>query len=305
MAVMTEFTTHEAFPLERVNRTDRRFMSRLDREAWDTQVTALMAEITQHGLMNPVGLVKPAAESSYVVMYGFTRTEAVSRLGWSTIRANVYEDLDDTTARMLNAGDNAWHQQLTDWERALQLRKLRASGLPVESAIGEPCLTRLLGMSRRTVFNWLRIVEYEAPALHQAIADKKIGLQQALVFRDYAAQITEEWIARCIEGEWSSSELKLRLSAAMDGDPEPKASTPTPESATMHSGVSSEPIPMRATMHGEGEGVDQQLSKAGQWLLRVSSAQIQQLSGDEQRKLKEGLRAVLEVIAAHKLIDAS
>ena len=42
------------------------------------------------------------------------------------------------TARMLNAGDNAWHIQLTDWERALQMQKLRAIGIPVESANGEP-----------------------------------------------------------------------------------------------------------------------------------------------------------------------
>ena len=74
-------------------------------------------------------------------------------------------------------------------------------------------LTSIFGMSKRTIFNWLGIVSYDAPALHQAIAEKKLGLQHALVFRDYPPAITEAWVERCIEGEWSSRELKLELSA--------------------------------------------------------------------------------------------
>src|SRR5262245_47110050 len=98
MATVTTFTTHEDFPLALVDRYDRRFMSRIDREAWEAQVTALMLEIEQHGQMNPVGVAQLAGESGYVVVYGFTRTEAVSRLGWPSIRANVYEGIDESTA---------------------------------------------------------------------------------------------------------------------------------------------------------------------------------------------------------------
>jgi ParB-like nuclease domain len=296
VATVMAFTTDGAFPLNRVNLDDRRFMSRIDRDAWEAQVTALMGEIAQQGLLAPVGIARLAGESRYLVVYGFTRTTAVARLGWPTIRANVYEDLDETTARLLNAGDNAWHTQLTEWERALQLRKLREIGIPVESANGGPCLTRLFSMSKRTVFNWLRIVEYDAPALHRALAKKQLGLQQALVFRDYPDQITEEWIARCIQGEWSSRELKLRLSVAAHSNHE--STPPPPERATLLGGMTSESTPIRATLHDSHEAVDQNLVKAGQWLLRVSPAQIQELSADAQQKLKTGLRMVLEVIAS-------
>ena len=141
---MTTFRVDDAFPLAQINLDDRRFMSRLDREAWETHVQQLMQDIAQQGLLAPVGVARLAGESRYVVVYGFTRSAAVSRLGWPTIRANVYEDLEETVARFLNAGDNAWHTQLTEWERALQLRKLREIGIPVESANGGPCLTRLL-----------------------------------------------------------------------------------------------------------------------------------------------------------------
>jgi hypothetical protein len=300
---MTTFTVDDAFPLTQVTLADRRFMSRLDRDAWETQVQALMVEIKQQGLLAPVGIARLAGEQRYVVVYGFTRSAAVARLGWPTIRANVYEDLTETDARMLNAGDNAWHTQLTDWERALQLQKLRAIGIPVDSANGGPSLTRIFGMSRRTVFNWLRIVDYDVPALHRAIAEKKLGLQHALVFRDYDPEISAAWIERCIQGEWSSRELKLRLSAAVDETPdeipEEQTETPdTPESATLHGGMASQTRPASAPLHGHGDAVDQHLVKAGRWLLQVSAEQIAQLSLEAQQQLKTGLRMVLEVIAS-------
>jgi ParB/Sulfiredoxin domain len=297
---MTTFTVDDAFPLAQVDLYDKRFMSRLDREVWETQVQALKVEIEQQGLLAPVGIARLAGEQRYVIVYGFTRSAAVARLGWPTIRANVYEDLAETDARMLNAGDNAWHTQLTDWERALQLQKLRAIGIPVDSANGGPSLTRIFGMSKRTIFNWLGIVSYNLPALHKAIAEKKLGLQHALVFRDYAPEISAAWIDRCIQGEWSSRDLKLRLLAAGDEAPdeEDEEETSPPERATLHGGMASQTRPARASLHGDGAAVDQHLVKAGRWLLQVSSEQIGQLSPEAQLQLKTGLRMVLEVIAS-------
>ena len=56
MARMTTFTVNDAFPLYRVNLNDRRFMSRLDIDAWEAQVRALLVEIEQQGLLAPVGI---------------------------------------------------------------------------------------------------------------------------------------------------------------------------------------------------------------------------------------------------------
>lgn len=296
---MTTFLVDDTFPLERVNLDDRRFMSRLNPEDWEENVTSLMGQIAQQGLLSPVGVARLAGESRYIVIYGFTRSAAVYRLGWPTIRANVYDDLDETDARMLNAVDNAAHVQLTDWERALQMQKLRAIGIPVDSSNGGPSLTSIFGMSKRTIFNWLGIVSYNLPALHQAIAEKKLGLQHALVFRDYPLAISAVWIERCIQGEWSSGQLKLRLSTASDAHQD--ETTPLPdapdERATLH-GISSQSMPMSATLHGADESVHPQLSKAGRFLLQAPSAQIDQLHPERMQKLKTGLRMVLEVIAS-------
>ena len=302
---MTTFLVDDAFPLERVNLDDRRFMSRIDQEAWDTQVQALMVQINQQGLLAPVGIARLAGEQCYVVVYGFTRSAAVARLGWPTIRANVYEDLDETDARMLNAGDNAWHTQLTDWERALQMQKLRAIGIPVDSANGGPSLTSIFGMSKRTIFNWLGIVSYDLPALHQAIAEKKLGLQHALVFRDYPPAISAVWIERCIQGEWSSKDLKLRLLAVDEQSDESAtmhgiSSQAPDESATMHDRLATYPIPARATMHGADEEVLQQLVKAGRYLLRVTQQQIDAWDPEELQAVKAGLRMALKPIIRHQ-----
>ena len=296
---MSTFLVDDRFPLERVNLNDRRFMSRLNPEDWEENVTALMGQIAQQGLLSPVGIARLAGESRYVVIYGFTRSAAVYRLGWPTIRANVYDDLDETDARMLNAVDNAAHVQLTDWERAMQMQKLRAIGIPVDSSNGGPSLTSIFGMSKRTIFNWLGIVNYDLPALHQAIAEKKLGLQHAMVFRDYPPDVSAVWIERCIEGEWSSGQLKLRLSTASDAhQPETAPLPDAPDDrATLH-GISSHTMPMRATLHGADESVHPQLSKAGRWLLQVSSAQIDQLNPEQQQELRAGLKMVLKVIAS-------
>jgi hypothetical protein len=61
-------------------------------------------------------------------------------------------------------------------------------------------------------------------------------------------------------------------------------------------GFTRQPTQASATLHGADEAVHPQLSKAGRWLLQVSSEQIQQLSLEAQQQLKTGLRMVLEVI---------
>ena len=164
---------------------------------------------------------------------------------------------------MLNAGDNAWHTQLTDWERALQMQKLRAIGIPVDSANGGPSLTSIFSMSKRTIFNWLGIVGYDLPALHQAIAEKKLGLQHALVFRDYPPNISAAWIERCIQGEWSSRELKDRLASAMRAHPRRRHRHQTQGIATVQrcTVMTSHTMPISATLHSPDESVHPQLPR--------------------------------------------
>jgi hypothetical protein len=295
------FTTDDAFPLSQIDLDNHYFMSRLNPERWEAQVQALMLDIEQHGQLAPVGLARFTGKRTYVVIYGFTRTEAIRRLGRTTIRANLYEELEERQARILNAGDNASHQQLTAWERAVQIQKLRESGVPVESQNGELSITQIFGMSRRNVFNWLKVVEYRCAALHQAVESERIGLQHALLFIQQPIEMTEARLDPCIQGEWSSAELKLRLhSATLHSDTE-DAGQQLMGSATLHApaALGSEQAPEGATLHTaeDREGIRRQLEKAGRWLLTTSGDELLHLHPEEQVRLKEGLRMILEVIA--------
>lgn len=304
---MSTFRYDDAFNLADVIPIDRRFMSRLSPEDWENQVQALMIELQAHGLMAPVGIAYLVREIHPFVVYGFTRTEAASRLGWTTIRANVYVDIEEKEARLLNAGDNAWHVQLTPWERAIQMKQLRESGIPVDSANGDHCLTRIMRMSRRTVFNWLRVVEYASPALHQAVKDDKVGLKHALLFTDAPLEITQQLLPECIDGQWTEDNLKLRLQMATT-----RPSEPDSDRATLHfdTGVISSlescgtSKPDRATLHSSGNGSSSSgLQTVIQWLQDAASWQPpleQQLTPAEQEKLKTGLRMVLEVIQTRR-----
>jgi hypothetical protein len=53
-----------------------------------------------------------------------------------------------------------------------------------------------------------------------------------------------------------------------------------------------------ATLHTaeDAEGMRRQLEKAGRWLLAVSGEELLRLNPEEQVRLKDGLRTILEVI---------
>jgi len=62
--------------------------------------------------------------------------------------------------------------------------------------------------------------------------------------------------------------------------------------------IFSYPMPISATLHDADESVHPELSRAGRWLLQVSSAQIDQLDPEQQQELKTGLQVVQKVIAS-------
>jgi len=232
----TKFECFEDFPLEKINLVDKRYMSRIDMDRWNEQVEALKIDINQRGQIDSVGIAQLENEEKYTIIYGFTRTEAIRQLGWDTIRANVYQDLDKLNASILNATNNSTHNQLTQWERAIQIKKLKDANVKVDSSNpDEDTITKIFDMSRRNVFNWLKVVDYNCSELHQAIAEEKIGLKHGLLFIDYPQSLTVSMLERCIEEEWSSKVLDLKLKSATvaHGDNE-LSDIRKNESATLH-----------------------------------------------------------------------
>lgn len=311
---MNNFTYHEAFPIDDIEVADKRFMSRVDMERWAEQVQSLRVDIEQNGQLDPIGVACLENEESLVIIYGFTRMEAIRQLGWTTIRANVYDNLTLLEASDLNATNNSTHNQLTQWERALQIKALKDAGMKVDSTdASERTITRIFSMSRRNVFNWFKVVDYHCPELHRAIANDKIGLKHALLFIDYSQSLVVPMLEQCIENEWSSKILNVKLkSATLHGDGELSAKR-NDESATLHSEQNAESDNAQsAILHSDSElstkrndenatlhsaKIKMDLDRAASMMLSMSADDIMSLPVESQQKLNDGIRMILEVIS--------
>jgi len=312
------FFYHEAFPLDDIDIADKRYMSRVDMRRWEEQVQVLKADIAQRGLLDPVGIAQLEDEEKYIIIYGFTRTEAIKQLGWTTIRANVYENLSKLNASFLNAVNNSTHNQLTQWERALQIKKLRDDGAKVDSTDpSEDTITKIYNMSRRNVFNWLKVVDYNCPELHQAIAEDKIGLKHALLFIEYPQSMTVSMLKRCIEEEWSSNVLDVKLKSATLHSQDELSHIRKDESVMLHSeqddksknetgfvfGNSATIAPNNklsticendsATLHAK---IKLNLDKAAHMMLACTAEDILSLNDATKQKLNDGIRMILATL---------
>jgi ParB/RepB/Spo0J family partition protein len=293
------FFYHEAFPLDDIDIADKRYMSRVDMTRWKEQVQLLKTDIAQRGQLDPVGVGQLEHEEKYIIIYGFTRTEAIKQLGWTTIRANVYKDLSEFDASILNATNNSTHSQLTEWERALQLQKLKDSGVKVDSTDpSEDTITKIFNMSRRNVFNWLKVVDYNCPELHQAIALDKIGLKHALLFIEYPQSITVSMLERCIEEEWSSNVLELKLKSAtlhseQNDENESKFVSGNSATVALDDELSTIRENNSATLHAK---IKLNLDKAAHMMLACTAEDILSLNDATKQKLNDGIRMILATL---------
>jgi len=291
---MSEFRYEPEFPIVDIDYTDKRFMSRLDMEKMEKNIDVLSEDIARRGQIDPVGIARLVKEEAYIIIYGFTRTAAIRKLGWEHIKANVYDKLPEQEARALNAANNSMREDLNPWERALQIKRLRLAGIPVNS--DEPnrdTVCKLLKMSRGSVFNWLKVVEYPCPALHKAIASGDVALRHALEFADYDPPITISVLKHCIDEEWTSSELRLRLQSPTLDSQDELVTQHTQDSSTLDGqdeAIENEDIPATRAI--------EKLRRAGTYLMRVNEADIESLDTDAAVKLHDGLKAVLSVIVS-------
>lgn len=298
---MSDFRYEPSFSLHQIDHTDKRFISRLDMERMSSNVEALKVDIAHRGQMDPVGIARLVGGDNFILIYGFTRLAAIIELGWDTIKANVYDGLAEKTAHALNAANNSMRENLNPWERALQIKRLRKAGIPIDrDDAREDSICRLLKMSRRSVFNWLRVVEYNCADLHKSISTGDISLKHALEFADYDPGITVSLLKRCIEDEWTSSELRLRLRSATLHSEGDIASKDDRDSATLHCEDQATDREDTTSENGGSSNDIDNLRKAGAYLMRVTSEDISSMGKETQAKLATGLRMVLEAITGHR-----
>ena len=90
----------ENFPLDLIDEANEEFQARLDYD--EEELESLKQDIAQNGQRNPVGLVQKG--DRYQIIYGFQRVKAIRRLGWDSVRANIYEDATEKAKALIAAG---------------------------------------------------------------------------------------------------------------------------------------------------------------------------------------------------------
>lgn len=158
------------FLLELIDETNDEFQARFDYD--EEELKSLVQDIAQNGQRNPVGLMQKG--NRYQIIYGFQRVKAIRRLGWESVRANIYEDASQRELYSQSFSDNIRHEDLSDLETALSLHFLKEQ---FNYSIEE--LGQMLGRKSVTVYNLLKLttLEYE---IKTAVHKGQISLTQAM-----------------------------------------------------------------------------------------------------------------------------
>jgi ParB/RepB/Spo0J family partition protein len=132
--------------------TDETFQARTGYDS--TTLSNLIDDMDTFGQRAPIGVrPHPERNEEYQPIYGFHRTKAARKLGWDTVEATVYTDIDDATALELSIRDNSMHQDLDKVEKAHQAAELKADGWTVSE------LCEAYNTNKSAIYNWLKVVE--------------------------------------------------------------------------------------------------------------------------------------------------
>ena len=83
------------------------------------EIEELAESIKRFGLLNPI-----IVDTNYILVAGYRRLEAVKRLGWSSIDANIIEIKDGISALELEIEENIQRIQFPDEELLNAFKKL-------------------------------------------------------------------------------------------------------------------------------------------------------------------------------------
>ena len=136
-----------------------------------SSVQELAADINENGLINAITIRKVDPEKynghKYQVVAGFRRFMAITRvLKWKKVPCNIYEEMDDKQAALINLSENIGRQNLNLLQEAKSLKRLMELGYTEEE------ICEKIGRSR----GWLqpRLMLIRMPETVQALAETGI-----------------------------------------------------------------------------------------------------------------------------------
>ncbi|GAH80221.1 unnamed protein product, partial [marine sediment metagenome] len=141
----------ESLTLELIDETDEAFQARLDYD--EEELESLKQDIAENSQRNPVGLIQKG--DRYQLIYGFQRVKVMRRLGWESVRANIYEEATEKELHTHSISDNVRQAQLTDLEKALKARSLKEKGFSTEE------LCEMFGVKKSALYNYFSVADLD------------------------------------------------------------------------------------------------------------------------------------------------
>ena len=159
----------------------------------ETALAELSASIRMHGVLQPI-VVRNRPDGGYWLVAGERRCRAAREAGLEQIPA-VVRDLSDRDALGLALVENIQREDLNVLEEAESLRQLID-----EFELSHQQAADIVGRSRATVSNLLRVQELASPAVRTQLSERQIEMGHARALlplaEDDQATAVEEVVAR-------------------------------------------------------------------------------------------------------------
>jgi ParB family chromosome partitioning protein len=183
-------------------------------------VDGLAATISEHGLLQPLGVVD-AGQGRYRVVYGNRRREAAVQLGLERVPCIIL-DADDPRTLIQQLTENVQRQDLNDLEKARAFARLReqlTGGQPRNEGDLDEATARSVGLSARTVRRYLGLLDLpdEVQTLLRA---GDLSVTQAQHLRRIPNPRTQVELARAAVEEGMSAAELSRLSSYFAANPQ-------------------------------------------------------------------------------------
>lgn len=172
---------------------------------YDYEKEELLASIREYGVFNPIKVKK--VKGGYEIFAGHRRLDCVKELGEKTVRAEVWEGVDDGLAALMGLVENINRKDFTPLEEGhAYIKLIRDFGRRVDD-LGAPC-----GRHRGRVYKLVKLVERLTPEMEKAIVEGKMSAGHGLVLLKFEdPKLRQKLFAQVMKGKLSVRELEYRL----------------------------------------------------------------------------------------------
>lgn len=184
-------------PLADLDPQDKSFQFRLLEVTDD-----LLVSMRSQGQRDPVDLL--GGRRLHRIVDGFRRVAAARQLGWTTIKAYVHQDLQESDAWRLAFTKNVARRNLSPIERANAALLARRNGVGISE------LSALFGITDRQVRRYLEFLKLPEELL-EACDGRSVTMAHAKLIHDAQVPDPTRWVAKVREGSLQVRELKKQL----------------------------------------------------------------------------------------------